>query len=91
MGLLAALSPEAREELEALIDSRVQAALALRDREPAKEWLTVREAAAYWGVSERALHMRIRRGRVPAEGVKHVGRRVYVSRRVLDRTLEAES
>jgi excisionase family DNA binding protein len=83
------LSPEAREELRLLVQAEVAAALADRE-EPAKRWLTAREAGAYLGISERAVYARVRRGRIPPGAVKHSGRRLLVDRLVLDRTLEAE-
>jgi excisionase family DNA binding protein len=61
---------------------------AARDREPAKRWLTAREAGAYLGCSERAVHQRIRRGRIPAEALRHQGRRLLLDRLALDRALE---
>jgi excisionase family DNA binding protein len=91
VSLLAALSPEALAELEALIDSRVQAVLDLREREPAKRWLTARESGQYLGCSERAVYQRIRTGRIPADAVRHQGRRVLLDRLALDRAVEAES
>ena len=81
--LLAALSPQAREELESLIDARVQEAL--RRREPRQRWATVREAAKLLGLSERALRGRIERGRIP---VQHQGRSVIVDLAALDGELE---
>jgi excisionase family DNA binding protein len=72
------------------VRAEVAAALAERE-EPAKRWLTAREAGAYLGCSERAVHQRIRRGRIPAEALRHQGRRLLVDRLALDRALEAES
>jgi excisionase family DNA binding protein len=90
VSLLASLSPEAREELCSLVRAEVAAALAARDREPAKRWLTAREAGTYLGCSERAVHQRIRRGRIPAEALRHQGRRLLLDRLALDRALERE-
>jgi excisionase family DNA binding protein len=90
MSLLASLSPEAREELRSLVQAEVECALAARDREPAKRWLTAREAGAYLGCSERALHQRIRRGRIPAAALRHQSRRLLLDRLPLDRALERE-
>lgn len=87
MSLLASLTAEARAELDALIDARVAAALAAREPEP-KRWLSVREVAGHLGCSERAVYQRIRRGRVPAEAIRHQGRSLLVDRLVLDRALE---
>jgi excisionase family DNA binding protein len=87
VSLLDALSPEARAELKALIDSHIQAALAAQRTEP-KRWLTTAEAGAYLGCSGRAVLMRIRRGRIPAGAVRHQGRSVLIDRHALDRELE---
>jgi excisionase family DNA binding protein len=84
------LGLSAREELRALIRAEVERALAARDREPAKRWLTAREAGAYLGCSERAVHQRIRRGRISAEALRHQGRRLFLDRLALDRALERE-
>jgi excisionase family DNA binding protein len=90
VSLLSALSPEAREELRALVQAEVGLALAARDREPQKRWLTAREAGTYLGCSERAVHQRIRRGRISAEALRHQGRRLLLDRLALDRALERE-
>ena len=84
---LAWLSPNAREELLALVRAEVAAALAAREPEP-KRWLSVKECAEHLGCSERAVRMRIRRGRVPSEAIRHQGRSVLVDRLALDRALE---
>jgi excisionase family DNA binding protein len=88
MGLLDALTPEAREELRLLVQAEVALALAARDREPQKRWLTAREAGAYLGCSERAVYQRVRRGRIPADALRHQGRRLLLDRQALDRALE---
>jgi excisionase family DNA binding protein len=90
MSFLAALSSEAVEELRGFVQAEVAAALATRDREPAKRWLSAREAGMYLGCSERAVHQRIRRGRIPTEALRHQGRRLLLDRVALDRALEAE-
>jgi excisionase family DNA binding protein len=90
VSLLASLSPEAVEELRSLVQAEVERALTARDREPAKRWLTAREAGAYLGCSERAVHQRIRRGRIPAEALRHQGRRLLLDRLALDRALECK-
>jgi hypothetical protein len=78
--LLSSLSPEAREELRLFVQAEVAAALAARDREPAKRWLTAAEAGAYLGISARAVYARVRRGRIPAGAVKHSGRSLLLDR-----------
>jgi excisionase family DNA binding protein len=90
VSFLASLSPKALEELRSLVRAEVAAALTARDREPAKRWLTAPEAGAYLGCSERAVHQRIRRGRIPAEALRHQGRRLLLDRLALDRALETE-
>jgi len=89
VSFLSSLSPEAREELLVLVRAEVALALAAHPLTPAKRWLTTAEAGAYLGCSERAVHQRLRRGRIPAEAVRHQGRRLLFDRRVLDRTVEA--
>jgi excisionase family DNA binding protein len=84
------LSPEAREGLLALVRAEVAAALVAREPE-VKRWLSAKEAGAYLGCSERAVHQRIRRGRIPAEAIRHSGRRLLVDRLALDRALESET
>jgi excisionase family DNA binding protein len=88
VSFLASLTPEAREELRALVRAEVELALAEREREPAKRWLTAREAGAYLGCSERAVYQRIRRRRIPAEALRHQGRRLLFDRLALDSALE---
>ena len=51
-----------------------------------KRWLTVRETGQYLG--DRAVYQRIRRGRIPAEAVKHSGRSILIDSEALDRQLE---
>lgn len=79
---LSILHPEARAELDAYIDQRVMAILGA---ERSKRWMTVKETAAYLGVSEMAVRHRIVRGRVP---FKRQGRSVLVDRVALDREIE---
>jgi excisionase family DNA binding protein len=88
VSLLEALSPAALAELEALIDSRIAVALAARDRAPQKRWLTPRETGDYLGTSPRAVYQRIRRGRIPADAVRHCGRSVLIDRLALDQALQ---
>jgi excisionase family DNA binding protein len=90
VSFLASLSPEARDELRAFVAAEVAAALATRNREPNKRWLTAAEAGTYLGCSERAVRQRVRRGRIPAGAVKHSGRSVLLDRLALDRALERE-
>lgn len=90
MSVLAALSPEARDELRAFVAAEVAAALAARDRAADKRWLTPREAGAYLGCSERAVYQRIRRGRIPAGATRHQGRSLLIDRLALDRAIDRE-
>ena len=86
--LAAALAPELLAELRALLQAEVTAALAARNLEPQKRWLTAEEAGAHLGISARALYQRIRRGRIPAGAVRRSGRSVLLDRLALDRSLE---
>lgn len=86
--LAGVLSAELLDLIDEVVDERVAAALADRNGDGAKRWLTPREAGVHLGCSGRAVYERIRKGRIPAEAVKHSGRRVYVDRRALDRALE---
>jgi excisionase family DNA binding protein len=90
VSLLAALSSEAREELRRLVAVEVAAALAAREREPRKRWLTAEEAGVYLGCSRRALYQRIRRGRIPAAAIRYSGRSLLIDSLTLDRALECE-
>ena len=85
MSFLASLSEEARDELLTLVEEAVARQLAERDREPAKRWLSTREAAAYLGCSQRAVYLRVRRGRIPARAVRYSGRTLQIDRLALDR------
>lgn len=87
MSFLAALSPDALAELRALVQAEVAAALAAREPEP-KRWFSVKECTAHLGCSERAVYQRVRRGRIPAEAIRHQGRSLLVDRLALDRTLQ---
>jgi excisionase family DNA binding protein len=82
------LSPAALDELRSFFAAEIAAALAARNREPAKRWLTPREAGAYLGCSERAVYQRIRRGRIPEGAIRHQGRSLLIDRQALDRVLE---
>jgi hypothetical protein len=77
------LSPQARQAIEDLFEAKVEDIL--RRRRPERRWVTVREAAALLGISERAMRGRIARGRVP---VRHQGRSVLVDLVGLDQSLE---
>jgi excisionase family DNA binding protein len=83
----ALLPPDLRAELYALIDARIAAVLAAREPER-KRWLSIKECAEHLGCSERAVYMRVRRGRIPAAAIRHQGRSVLVDRLALDRALE---
>jgi excisionase family DNA binding protein len=85
------LAPEALAELRALVQAEVAAALAVHERASApKRWASSAEAAALLGISQRALYARVRRGRIPAEAVRHSGRSLVFDLRALDRALERE-
>jgi excisionase family DNA binding protein len=73
--------------LEQLVDERVKVALEAQAK-TGKRWLTPREAGEFLACSERAVYERVRKGRIPAEAVKHSGRRIYIDRDVLDRAIE---
>ncbi len=68
-------------ELRARVDELEQ------ERTTTKRWLTATEAGEYLGCSERAVYQRVRTRRIPAEAVRHSGRRVYFDRGVLDECL----
>ena len=76
---LAALSPQAREELESFIEQRVEAIL--RCRRPERRWVSVREASKALGLSEKAIRGRAERGHI---GVKRMGRSVLIDLHSLD-------
>jgi Helix-turn-helix domain len=83
------LSQSAEAELRALIRDEVAVALAAREREAQQQrWLSSTEAARYVGTTPRGLYSRVRRGRIPPNAVRHVGRRLLFDRRSLDRQLE---
>jgi excisionase family DNA binding protein len=88
VSLLTSLTADAHAELAAFVDRRIAEALAQRDRQPDKRWLTTAEAAAYLGTTPRALHQRIRRGRIPAGAIRHHGRSLLLDRLALDRALD---
>lgn len=80
---LTALAELMREvdELRARVDELEQ------ERQVPKRWLTAAEVGEYLDCSDRAVYERVRTGRIPAEAVKHSGRRVYFDRAVLDACL----
>jgi excisionase family DNA binding protein len=86
--LFASLSDSARDELRTFVRAEVASVLAARDRVPAKRWLTAAEAGTYLGCSQRAIYMRIKRGRISETAVRHSGRSVQIDRVALDRALE---
>ena len=47
-----------------------------------------REAGEFPHCTERAVYERVRKGRIPDEAVRHSGRRIYIDRQGLERTLE---
>ncbi len=57
------------------------------ERESSKRWLTVDEAAAYLGITAKAVRRRADRGRLP---VIRDGGRVYLDRDALDATFAAK-
>jgi excisionase family DNA binding protein len=67
--------------IEALVEARVQQALAGREQR-ARVWLTLAEAAERLGCTPDAVRMRINRGRLDSR--RH-GRRLYVSASSIDR------
>jgi excisionase family DNA binding protein len=74
------LSDAARAELEALIDARVERALA--DRAP--RWMTVEETAEYMRTTPTAIRRRVDRQTIP---FTKLGGRILVDRVALDRSL----
>jgi hypothetical protein len=82
-------APDVVAAIEALVQAEVASALAAREREPQSRWLNTKDAAAYVGCTERALHQRVRRGRIPSGAIRHAGRRLLFDRLALDRVLES--
>ena len=80
--LVAFLSDEAREALEALIDERVEARLAEREGQPCG-WLDVRGAAAYLGWPAKRIYNHL--NQLPH--VRHGGRLMFRAAE-LDREIE---
>jgi excisionase family DNA binding protein len=85
--LAATFSPELIAELQGVVRAEVAAALTAREPRP-KRWLSVSECAEYLGASQRAVYQRMRRGTIPTDAVRHVGRSVLIDRAALDRQLE---
>ena len=81
--MIGSLTPEALDELRRFVRAEIEAALRVHRDE--RRWLTVREAASYLGVSERAVRARIERGRIPT---RRQGRSVLIDREALDRGIE---
>jgi excisionase family DNA binding protein len=75
--LEAALAPGLVDALEQLVAETVRNQLAAAGAAaPSRRWLTVVEAAEKLACSERAIYMRVHRGRLEH---RHQGRRLYVS------------
>ncbi len=79
------LGPDALELLDAFVRDRVEASL--REREAERRWLTIPEAAAYLGLSEKAIRRRIERGTI---AYSRLGSGIRVDRRALDSQLERQ-
>jgi hypothetical protein len=80
MSFLAALSPEAREELRALAREVVREELRAQERNDARrEWLTTEQVAALLAASENAVRCRLRRGWLDGD-VARDGKRLLVRR-----------
>ena len=80
MSFLASLSPDAREELIALVRAEVAAALAARDRQDAQqEWLATEQVAVLVSASENAVRCRLRRGWLAGD-VARDGKRLLIRR-----------
>lgn len=83
MSFLASLSPEARDELLALVREVVREEQRVSQREAARrEWLTTTEVADLVRSSENAIRCRLRRGWL-AGAVAKDGKRLLVRRSAL--------
>ena len=83
MSLLATLSPDAIDDLRALIDELVREAFRGRERERAlHEWLTTADAAELLSTTENAVRCRLRRGWLAGD-VTRDGKRLLVRRAAL--------
>jgi len=81
MFVVSALSPEARAELAAWVDERIQRAVTEASM---TEWMDVAALARYLGRSEKAVRHLAARGRIP---VHREGSRLYFRRSEVDRAL----
>lgn len=79
--LAALFAPEVVAAIERLVDERVEAALADRENGARSAWLSISQAAAYLGVSERTVERMIKRGNVRSSTI---GRRRLLCRDDLD-------
>jgi excisionase family DNA binding protein len=75
------LAPAVVDEIERLIDGRIEAALATAGNGSESPWLSMADAATYVHVSTRTLSRLIKRGRVHSTPL---GRRRLVERASLD-------
>jgi len=83
VSFLAALSADARDELDAFVREAVRRELAARDRSDARhEWLTTAEAAELLSTSENAIRCRLQRGWLAGDVTKD-GKRLLVRRAAL--------
>lgn len=91
MSFVAALSPDAREELRAFIQQSVREILAARERaEARREWLTTESVAELVSCSENAIRCRIRRGWLAGD-VARDGNRLLVRRSAVLDWLDARA
>ncbi len=91
MSFVAALSPDAREELRAFIEHAIQEILAARERvEARREWLTIETLAELMSCSENAIRCRIRRGWLAGDVVRD-GNRLLVRRSAVLDSLDARA
>ena len=80
MSFLAALSPEARDELRTFVAECIAADRRARDRQDARrEWLNTADVAALVSASENAVRCRLRRGWLAGDVAKD-GKRLLVRR-----------
>jgi hypothetical protein len=91
VSFIAALSPDAREELRAFVQQSVQEILAARERaETRREWLTTESVAALISCSDNAVRCRIRRGWLAGD-VARDGNRLLIRRSALLDWLDARA
>ena len=87
--LRAVLAPELVLALEALVDERVESALATHDAvNGSSPWFGVADAAGYVGVSERTIARLLDRGRIRSTCI---GRRRLLRRDDLDQYLRGDA